>query len=259
VTIIDSTDIRTASIIHLESIGSTNDEALKVSRIGEPGPLWLRADRQTQGRGRQGRLWSSPEGNLYVSLLMPLNSEGRFLPQLAHVAAVALVRAICASVGSLPALCIKWPNDVLIAQAKVAGILIETTTTPQRRQACVIGWGVNCAFHPEGLPYPTTDLSAASGQAVSPDAVFSALVPAMAEALALWNRGHGFLAIRDAWLRSALPVGTTLTARLAQGPTTGRFQGMDAAGRLLLLGPDGLITIEAGDIILGDRSAASVG
>ncbi|MCW6509711.1 biotin--[acetyl-CoA-carboxylase] ligase [Hyphomicrobiales bacterium BP6-180914] len=240
-------------------LGSTNEEALAHARRGDAGPLWISADQQTQGRGRRGRSWVSPVGNLYVSLMFRTGAAPSALPQLAHVAAVALVQAIRATASPVSRLCIKWPNDVLVDKAKVAGILVEATMAPDRTQACVIGWGVNCSYHPEGLAYLTTDLSRVSGRAISAADLLQHLRPAMAEHLALWDEGRGFGEIRALWLADALPVDTPLTVRSDREQVEGRFQGIDGQGRLLLLGPHGPVTVEAGDVFLDERSAASVG
>jgi BirA family transcriptional regulator, biotin operon repressor / biotin---[acetyl-CoA-carboxylase] ligase len=251
-------EIARAPVIHLPEIGSTNEQALDRARRGESGPLFIRADRQTSGRGRHGRAWASPVGNLHLSLLMPIAAPPRCLPQVAHVAAVALARAIRAIAGPRLPLCVKWPNDLLIDRAKVAGILVEGTRIGPE-QACVIGWGVNCAHHPADLPYAATNLSAALGRPVTADVVAAALRPAIAEAMTLWNDGRGFAGVRAQWLGFALPLETPMRVRGGGDPIAGRFQGIDEAGRLLLLGPHGPMTVEAGEVILDERSAALAG
>lgn len=247
-------------LIHVASTGSTNADLLAHARLGERGPLWLRADRQTTGRGRLGRNWSSPAGNLHLSLLLDEPAaEHRFLPQLAHVAAVALAEAVAAVTGQPGAFRLKWPNDLLHGMAKVAGILVEGTRVPSGGTACVVGWGVNCNHHPEGLAYPATDLSAACGRPVTADALADALRGSMNEALAIWRGGRNYAAIRAAWLRQSVPVGTAVTVRTPAAELSGLFEGLDEAGRFLLRTSGGLVPIEAGDIDLGSETAAPVG
>lgn len=246
-----------APVIHLESVGSTNADLLARAQAGERGPLWLRADCQTSGRGRLGRAWTSPSGNLYASILLHDPADGRDLPQLAHVAAVALAEAVREVVGHEPALHLKWPNDLLFGGAKLAGILVEAIHSTHAD--CVIGWGVNCLSHPDGLPYETSDLSAVAGRPIAPDTVFAALRRATSDAVSTWSRGRNFEAIRAAWLSHGLPPGTPMSARRQAGTTAGTFAGIDHHGRLLLRTLDGLVTIEAGDINLSAETAAAVG
>src|SRR5262249_17802549 len=147
-----------------EVLGSTNAEALSLARAGERGPLWITALEQTAGRGRRGRAWISPPGNLYASLLLVDPAAPERWPQLSFVAARALHDAVaevapdCAS--RLP---IKWPNVVLLAGRKLAGLLIEGGGG--EGGAVAVGIGVNCASHPPGMEYPATDLAAAGAPA----------------------------------------------------------------------------------------------
>jgi BirA family biotin operon repressor/biotin-[acetyl-CoA-carboxylase] ligase len=115
----------------LDSVGSTNREALALAEAGETGPLWIVARRQTAGRGRADRRWVSVPGNLHASLLIRLDCPPPTMPQLSLVAGIAVVDAIRHATGGGPAgLRLKWPNDVLIGQAKCAGILVETSSPP---------------------------------------------------------------------------------------------------------------------------------
>ena len=253
-------DLRAARLHHVASIGSTNEDLLGRARCGERGPLWLRADRQISGRGRLGRTWSSPVGNLHLSLLLSEPAaEPRFLPQLAHVAAVALAEAVFLQTGLTDVFHLKWPNDLLYGPAKVAGILVEGTRTRDGRTACVVGWGVNCIHHPKGLPYPASDLSAACGRPVTADSLAAALRGSMNEALTTWDGGRNYVAIRAAWLRYGLPLGTDVTVRTSAGILAGVYNGLDDAGRFLLRTASGLVPVEAGDINLQSETAAPVG
>jgi BirA family transcriptional regulator, biotin operon repressor / biotin---[acetyl-CoA-carboxylase] ligase len=245
-----ATGIETAPVRHLTETGSTNEDALAVGRLGVAGPLWFSADRQISGRGRQGRGWASPVGNLYCTLLLPLAAEPAVLPQMSHVAAVALADAIGKIAHDISGLRIKWPNDLLIDEAKVAGILVEGTRDPSGGQICAVGCGVNCATFPEGLPYRATSLSAAARRPVDPHALFAALRSTLADAVSTWREGAGYPAIRARWLARALPLDTPLVVRGSHQPVSGRFRGIDDNGRLLLMGPHGPIAVEAGEVNL---------
>jgi BirA family biotin operon repressor/biotin-[acetyl-CoA-carboxylase] ligase len=235
-----------------ETLGSTNAEALALARAGERGPLWITAASQSAGRGRRGKPWVSPPGNLYATLLLSEPLAPREAPQLSFVAALALHDAVSATAPRLvPALGLKWPNDLLLEGRKVAGILIEGESEPVL--AVAIGIGVNCASHPDGTLHPATDL-AAGGAAVTPAQVFSTLVPAMSGRLAQWQAGQGFGSIRADWLDRAVGIGEPIRVRLPEKELAGRFQGLDAAGRLLLKGEGGVAAIAAGDVFpMGDR------
>jgi BirA family biotin operon repressor/biotin-[acetyl-CoA-carboxylase] ligase len=229
----------------LGTIDSTNAEALRRARAGERGPLWITAETQSAGRGRRGRNWISAAGNLHATLLLTDPSPTALAPQLSFVAALALHDAVaqCApQVG--PALALKWPNDLLLGGAKLAGILIEGENEPAF--AVAIGIGVNCAHHPDTI-FPATNLVAA-GVLVSPQALFAALAEAMDRRLAQWARGEGFAAIRADWLRRAAGLGQAIQVRLPGREFSGLFEGLDEDGRLLLRQADVVIPVTAGEV-----------
>jgi BirA family biotin operon repressor/biotin-[acetyl-CoA-carboxylase] ligase len=241
-----------------EVLGSTNAEALALARQGERGPVWVTAERQSAGRGRRGRAWISPPGNLYASLLLSPPGAPERWPQMSFVAALALHDAVVEVAAHLaPLLAIKWPNDLLLAGAKFAGILIEGEggETP----ALVIGIGVNCANHPLDVEYPATDLAAA-GARVPPATLFAALARKMEGRLAQWDGGGGFSTLRRDWLARAAGIGETVRVRLAQREITGRFEALDESGGLLLRLPDGNITtIAAGDVFMLTPTECGIG
>ena len=238
--------------IKYETLGSTNAEALKLARAGERGPLWVSALSQNAGRGRRGSVWTSPPGNLYTSLLLSEPSPKPMAPQLAFVAALALHDALCDCAPRLgPLFKLKWPNDLLLGPDKVAGILIEGES--EGAFAVVIGFGVNCVSHPAGTAFPATDLLVA-GAAVAPEALFATLATAMQRRLAQWQRGAGFAAIRADWLTRAAGLGDEIHVRLPERELSGRFYGLDEAGRLQVERPNGLTTVTAGEVFaLGIR------
>ena len=233
----------------LASAGSTNKEARLRAQRGETGPLWITAETQTQGRGRMGRAWASPPGNLYASLLLRDPAPPQRAPELGFVAALAVRDAVLAEAVSLAAqLAFKWPNDLLLAGKKCAGILIEGDVDVDGRVSAIIGIGINCVSHPAGTSYPATDL-AAHGAAVAPAVLFQRLSAAMCRRLALWNRGQGFPAILRDWLAAISGLGEEITVRNGSGEKHGRFEGLDAGGRLLLRTRSGAIeSISAGDV-----------
>jgi BirA family biotin operon repressor/biotin-[acetyl-CoA-carboxylase] ligase len=232
----------------LASVGSTNTEARLRAQRGEAGPLWVTAAEQTQGRGRMQRSWASPPGNLYASLLLREPASPERAPELGFVAALALRDAVVAEAAALaPKLAFKWPNDLLLAGKKCAGILIEGDVDVEHRVSAVIGIGVNCVSHPAQAAYPATDL-AAHGAGVAPERLFQRLSATMCRRLALWDRGRGISAILADWLSSVSGLGEVITVRNGAGEVHGRFVGLDPSGRLVLETPGGLEKISAGDV-----------
>jgi len=235
-------------LIAHDVVASTNSEALTAARAGETGPLWVVAGEQTAGRGRRGREWVSAPGNLYASLLLLDPAPPEAAPQLAFVAGLAVYDAIVDRARDLRSgLALKWPNDVLHAHKKLAGILIESEMAAAKL-AVVVGIGVNCSRHPAQASFPATDIAEAGGK-VAPDSLLFALSHCMMKRLDQWNRGASFPTIRADWLNCATGLGSEITVRLPGRELAGHFEGLDDAGHLLLRGMDGkLQTITAGDI-----------
>jgi BirA family biotin operon repressor/biotin-[acetyl-CoA-carboxylase] ligase len=230
-----------------DAIGSTNDEALDYVRHGFAAIHWVVARQQNAGRGRHGRVWASPVGNLYASLALSNPCEPRYAPQLGFVAGLALHQAITDVTGvTADRLTIKWPNDLMLDRAKVSGLLVEGSFGPGGSYA-VIGMGVNCLSHPTDTPYDATDL-AAKGAAATPDMVFEQLSKRMAEALSLWDKGAQFALIRKAWLARAAGRGERISVRTGESAREGLFRDIDEDGRLVLEGAEGLETVLAGDV-----------
>jgi BirA family transcriptional regulator, biotin operon repressor / biotin---[acetyl-CoA-carboxylase] ligase len=237
---------RSAAVRFLDFADSTNAEALRLAKAGERGPLWIVAKQQSRGRGRRGRAWISPAGNLYATLMLIDPAPAAVAPQLGFVAALALHDAAVAAVPSLASrLALKWPNDLMCAGRKIAGILIEGEGDPV---VVAVGIGVNCRHHPDATELPATDFAAEDAD-VDAAVLFDHLAAATGERLTRWNRGAGFADIRAAWLSHALGLGQPIRVRLAERETTGRFETIDDAGRLVLRTASGEAeAVAAGDV-----------
>lgn len=236
----------------LGDVGSTNTECLIRARAGDPGLHWITATRQLAGRGRRGRAWASEPGNLYASLLLIDPAPMDKLHSLPLAVAVAVHRAIQAVMppGSNP-VTIKWPNDILIAGKKCCGILLEGEGLADGRHALVIGCGINVALAPDHGLYPVTSLQA-EGAAVSPEELFAHLFRSMALALNVWNRGEGIAQIIAQWRSAAGGIGQKITVNLPDRSLSGRFEGIDEDGRLMLdMGAGVVHRIAAGDVFFG--------
>jgi BirA family biotin operon repressor/biotin-[acetyl-CoA-carboxylase] ligase len=228
-------------------IDSTSEEARRRALAGDCGRLWIVADRQTQGRGRHGRDWRSPNGNFHGSALLVDPCAPGDAPQLGFVAGLAALEATrdlgARGVG------LKWPNDLVADGAKLAGILLEGWSVGARF-AVSVGIGVNLAEHPADLSYPATHLAALIGRPVRSREFLERLAMRFDEQLSAFARGAGFAAIRERWLQHAAGLGAPLRATTTTGAREGIFTGLDLSGRLLLRRQDTIETIESADVAL---------
>lgn len=231
---------------HLESVSSTMDEARSVIANNPDFAQVVWSDAQTGGRGRRGREWISPTGNLYMTVAMRNEVPIARAAECSFVAAVALHAAI---IGLRPALSerlqLKWPNDLLVDGAKISGLLLELEAAGKW---ILVGCGVNIASSPTGLPYKTTNLLLEQAY-VPPGQLLQAFIVELKNWVELWFR-EGFSPIRQAWLDHALGLGTEVTANLGDRSVTGVFQDLDMDGSLQLRLSDGTtMAIAAGDVI----------
>lgn len=241
-------------IIVLDEIDSTNAEARRRADAGARGPLWITARRQTAGRGRRGRAWEGGTGNLTATLLLTLDKTPVEAAQVAFVAALAAGRTIAAYVPA-SIVRLKWPNDVLIGEHKVCGMLIESAPAPGGGLWLAVGVGLNLASYPKDVERPATAVAEHMRHDVirlpTPDEALAQLAADFDAALALWL-DQGFEPIRQTWTRAAAGLGEVCTARLEHQALEGVAEGLDADGALLLRLPDGqLRRITAGDVFLG--------
>jgi BirA family biotin operon repressor/biotin-[acetyl-CoA-carboxylase] ligase len=238
----------------LDQVGSTNREAFALAEAGVAGPLWIMARRQTAGRGRADRQWVSAAGNLHASLLIRLDCPGTAVPQLSLLAGIATLDAIRKAAGGGPesrpaGLRLKWPNDVLVDQAKCAGVLSESVAGPEGITA-VVGIGIDLAWHPSAMHRPATDL-AEHGCRVLPEAMLASLDAAMCHWLAVWDCGRGFHNIRRGWLERAGPVGEMCAVDTGQERIVGAFADLDPDGALVICDSRGQRrTVTFGDVAL---------
>lgn len=234
-------------------LGSTNDEAARLARQGAETGVMVRAVEQSAGRGRRGRTWVSPPGNLYVStILRPGCPLGR-AAQLSFVAALAIAETAAEVLGPGPVIRCKWPNDVLVGGAKLAGILLEAEADALGRAAwVVIGTGVNILHHPPQAEYPAISLRAL-GATADADSVLPVFAHALDRRYRRWQ-AEGFAPIRREWLDHAAGLGEAIRVRLAERTVDGVFAGLDLDGVLLLHRPDGAsMRVTAGDVFFPVR------
>lgn len=225
-------------LVALDSVDSTNAEAIRRAEAGAPGGTLIWARTQTAGRGRRGRAWTSPPGNLYATLLLRPDSVPGVAGQLGFVAGLALRQAIVETMPGAGGTELKWPNDLVFEGRKLAGILLESRISSGRKlDWLAIGTGVNVASHPEDSERPATSLAAIGAPPTVP-ALLSAYGRAMAAWLPRW-RDKGFAPVRSAWLRHAAGRELLLQARLSDEVVEGRFADLDETGALVMELPDG--------------------
>ena len=230
-----------------ERIASTSDEAKRLAAGGAPAGTLIWARVQTAGRGRQGRAWVSPAGNFYASLILRPAVPIAAGSQLGFVAALAVADASLA-LAPEAAISLKWPNDVLLAGRKLAGLLLESQS---RRDGTldwlVLGIGINLATYPVEVDYPATAL-AATGADVDAEAMLCALGTSFLDWYERWREGAGFATIRAEWLARAQGLHQPIRVRLPSETRAGVFAGLDRDGALLLDTGTGRQRIAAGEV-----------
>jgi BirA family biotin operon repressor/biotin-[acetyl-CoA-carboxylase] ligase len=234
-----------------EELDSTNAEARRRAEVGQGGPVWITARRQTAGRGRRGRAWSTETGNLAATLLTTTDVTAAEAAQLSFVAALAACDLADACLGPGAAR-LKWPNDVLVFGRKAVGILVESGSRPDGRLWLAVGVGVNLAHAPADTERPAT--SFAEHMAAPPPKPADA-VEILATRFESWRRlwaTQGFAPISEGWTERAQGLGQRCEARLPNRTLLGVAEGMDPDGALRLrLDDGGLERITAGDVFFG--------
>ena len=236
------------------------------ARDGERGPIWFVTSEQTAGRGRRHRPWIAPRGNLASSILEVIDASPAIAATPGFAAGLALesalqrvsIEASLRSAGSDHLkFSLKWPNDVLAGQQKLAGILLEAEAVGGDQLAVVVGIGTNVVAAPEGTPTPATSL-AALGVHIGAEELFAELSDAWVEFRALWDNGRGFGEIRRLWLERAAGLGQPVAIHTGGSTVEGTFDTIDDTGCMIIRTSAGKrVPISAGDVYFG--RAASVG
>ena len=234
---------------HYDSIGSTNDEAMRLAREGAAHGTVVHADEQTAGRGRLSRRWLSPPGNLYVSIMLRLGLLAARTVELSFVAALAVADAVETMLPQQVRATLKWPNDVLVRDGKISGILVE-----QADDALVIGIGVNVLQAPSGVTHKVSTIVGCGGLATV-DGARSELLAALGNWFDTWQQ-EGFAAIRAAWLARAHPPGTLLRVTIGDRSIEGRFATLAPDGTLIIDTDEGRRSYTAGDVGSPDGRSA---
>lgn len=227
--------------------GSTNADLLarlaNGEQVGEG--FWLRAERQSAGRGRSGRTWFSDLGNLYTSTVVNLREYDPPAHTLSLVTGIAVYEMLKTQLTVGAEIFLKWPNDVLVKNAKIAGVLLE-----RAGRSVVVGIGVNVASAPKLDGRETTAVHHENpDNRNGPAAVLDCLAKEMDHAISQW-RSDGLPALLDRWTARAFPIGTRLSVNESEESRVhGCFEGLDSNGALMLRLANGAVrTIHAGDV-----------
>lgn len=224
-----------------DTIDSTNEELIRLAERGAPHASVVAARSQTAGRGRHGRGWTSLPGNLNGSFLVRPAPPARKTPGLGFAAALSVAETLARYLPEPLRPRLKWPNDVILAGGKIAGILLE-----RGDGWVVIGIGVNLAEKPSDLPYPAEALASF----VSPPApadFLPGLVASLEGWLGRFDR-DGFEPIFTAWRELGPAPGEALRVRIGEEIVSGRFAGLGPEGALRLETSSGLRTIHSGEV-----------
>ena len=237
-------------LAEFESLDSTNEQARRLAADGAPDGTVVWAKSQTAGRGRQGRQWQSPEGNLYCSIIIRPEMPAANAAQFSFVTALALGDGVSDLLPDGIEMRYKWPNDLLLNGRKAAGILLESSGAANGRlDWLVIGAGLNIETFPQiSGGYRTTSLRAVGARVLALPDILTRFIVAFAHWRARWQN-EGLAVVRDAWLERAGRLGEDITVRLPGEELRGRFGGLDESGALLLELTDGSRrAITAGDV-----------
>jgi BirA family biotin operon repressor/biotin-[acetyl-CoA-carboxylase] ligase len=237
-------------LVSHERVASTNDEAKRLAAEGAPAGTLVWARVQTAGRGRQGRVWVSPAGNFYASLILRPAVPVATAAQLGFATALAIADA-CLAFAPEAAISLKWPNDVLLARRKLAGLLLESQSRGDGAlDWLVLGVGINLSTYPVEVEYPATAL-AATGADVTAEALLGAFAASFLAWCDRWREGAGFATIRAEWLARAQGLNQRIRVRLPKETRDGIFAGLDTDGALLLDIGSGRQRITAGEVFPG--------
>jgi BirA family biotin operon repressor/biotin-[acetyl-CoA-carboxylase] ligase len=234
----------------LDSVDSTNSEAKKLLIQGEGEGLIVTAGRQTAGRGRKDRIWMSPVGGLYFSLILRPRIRAESAPLLGLLGACAVARSLKAL--GVENVSLKWPNDVLVKHRKIAGILSDTVSVGSEVIGTVVGIGVNqnCPVSemPQGLQWPTTSIVDELGRATSIESFLCSIVNEIDELLQIVEKANSFLTVLDEWRALSSTIGSKVRVHEDDQTIDGIARDIDPNGALIVETEDGRVSVFQGDV-----------
>ncbi len=243
-------------LLAYESVDSTNQEARRLAEAGASHGAVVWAKEQTAGRGRLQREWESKLGNLFVSVLLSPDCGLQAAAQLSFVASLASAEALQPLLPGDGVFTCKWPNDILLGDQKLGGILLESfTTLPEEapknakpKQWVVVGVGLNIDSYPKDAMYPATCLKEAGVELVSAKIVLIRWIERFMACYDLWT-DKGFAPIRKNWLSHAYGVGEKAVVMQDEEKLEGIFSGINTKGEMQLKTENGKTQrINCGDV-----------
>lgn len=226
-------------LLVFDEIDSTNSEALRIAQTSCPNENYiLLAKHQTQSRGRTTKTWYSSRGNLHSTILLHHHIDLKYISQLSFVTAVAVHSTITRLASKkINNIILKWPNDVLINNKKVSGILIESI-----KNYLIIGVGINIIVSPANTGQEITNLSAEGITVLNPEEVLEIYITNFEKYFNIW-KNQGFNKIKQYWLRRSYKLGEKITINDGNSKITGSFMGLETDGAITLQLPSGEIYI----------------
>ena len=233
-------------LVFLDVTDSTNRVARDMAADGAVEGTFVQALTQGAGRGRRGHEWASPPGNLYASLILRPQCDVATAAQISFVTALAIHDAVSEFLPDHEAR-LKWPNDVLVDQRKIAGILLESQVAKGTDlDWLVVGTGVNIDSFPDQVERPATSLKALGSDATLKEFA-ECYARHMLSRYRTWQN-QGFTPVRKAWLERAWGQGGPVEVRLGNETFSGVFQDLDESGALIVTTPKGNRLVSAGDV-----------
>ncbi len=237
-----------ASFYFFDSLPSTMDEARTRILQGEEDGTLIIALQQTEGRGRRGRRWESLPGNIYLTYMTYLNIPISRAPQLSLVACVAVGEKLRSFLPPTHHLTYKWPNDLLLNEKKVGGLLLEAVPLSEKKEVgYLIGCGLNLKTQPKEGRYPATSFQN-EGIYLSLEEVLHGIAKSLQCYILLWQN-EGFHPIQTLWMKSAANLDKKISLVLQERIQEGTFKGIDTEGAMILKTPQSLIKVTVGEIL----------
>lgn len=231
------------TITHLEQTESTNSLALDLARSYQVNHNHIiLSDIQTGGKGRMGRNWVSPSGNLYFSLVLKPKKSLEISSQLSFVAAVCLGLVLAELSNDAKRINYKWPNDILIDGKKVSGILLESDA-----DFVILGIGVNIKSHPQNTNYPSCNLEEQGFVIDNKINLLKKFLDNFSNLYQKWQ-DFGFTPIRNLWLNKAYNLNKEIATNLPNKSLRGVFKNLDEQGNLVLETDNKIQLITSGEV-----------
>ncbi len=230
-----------------ETLESTQDTLREGLKQNPEEGFVIQAIQQTRGRGRQGRLWFSPPGNLYLSTLLKPEGDLSLVGQLSLVSCLSVCKALEEIYGLDRNFILKWPNDILLHGKKCSGILLQTETGRNGEvEAVILGIGINILSAPVEVGIALED---ATGISVPLASIRDAVLQSLAQNYSVW-RQEGFAPFRGQWLEKTVPAQTAMSVGHGKSLKSGMFQDIDPKGGLVLKTTDGKnLTVTSGEVL----------